>query len=137
MSELRAVRVSKILKERISKFLIKETGEWHGFVTITDLTVTADLRNATVYYSVLGSDEDKRLVKKFLAESTGCINSDIGRNMHIKFPPKVKFEYDVTPERATRVYELLDQIKEGTVEYPEEISKDACQDRKDNKKSEE
>ena len=115
MSELRCLRIAQILRERLSKIFLRELADRIGFVTITDIKVSPDLRNATVFYSVLGNEEDKKNTAISLEKARGFINSDIGKSLHIKFTPRITFKYDATPANASRVYDILNQIKEDQI----------------------
>lgn len=135
MSELRCIRISELLREMISEMFTRHLRDEIGFTTITGVKVTPDMRNATVFYSVLGSNEDKEKTASALDRARNFVNSQVGRNLHIKFPPIVRFEYDETPERASRVLELLNQIEEEKiVEDTEKISKKPRKYKKRSKK---
>ncbi|HAX61264.1 MAG TPA: 30S ribosome-binding factor RbfA [Elusimicrobia bacterium] len=136
MSELRCARINQVLKERLSEIFIRYLRDEIGFTTITDVKVTPDLRNATVYYSVIGSDEEKRKTAKSLENSRSFINVEMGKNLHIKYTPVIKFEYDDTQEKASRVFELLNKIEEEKiVESSEKIHKPSRRPKKRSKKS--
>ncbi|MEW6558219.1 MAG: 30S ribosome-binding factor RbfA [Elusimicrobiota bacterium] len=137
MSELRCARISEILRAKISEIFIRYLQDNIGFTTITEVKVTPDLRNATVYYSVLGTDDEKKKTADTLESARQFINHEIGKSLHIKFTPVVRFEYDSTPERAARVFELLKQIEEEKIEHKHtpKISKKTCRTKKRSKKS--
>jgi len=135
MSELRGLRVAQVLKERLSNIFVKEMADRVGFITITDIKVSADLRNATVFYSVLGTDIEKRHTAETLQKATGYINADIGKHLHIKFTPRITFRYDNTPETASRVYEILHQMEEDKIENPEQVSQGFVADKERIEKS--
>src|SRR5215469_12573264 len=71
-----------------------------GFVTITDARVTGDLREATVFYTVYGSAEEKAATAAALASATGLIRSEVGRQTGVKHTPSITFEEDKLPEGA-------------------------------------
>lgn len=136
MSELRCARIGHILKERICEIFTRYLIDEIGFTTITDVVVTPDLRNATVYYSVIGTDREKKKTASFLEAARPFINREMGKNLHIKYTPVIKFEYDNTPERASRVFELLNKIEEEKIaESSEKIQKPARCTKKRSKKS--
>src|SRR3989339_230071 len=134
MSELRAVRISDILRKKIFEIFTRYLRDDMGFTTITEIKLTPDMRCATVFYSVLGTEEDKKKTSKVLYEARPFINSQIGRTLHIKFPPVVRFEYDDTPERATKVLELLNQIEEEKLEHTPELPEEPRRNKKRSKK---
>ncbi|MFH0947935.1 MAG: 30S ribosome-binding factor RbfA [Elusimicrobiota bacterium] len=136
MSELRCARINQVLKERISEIFIRYLRDEIGFTTITDVKVTPDLRNATVYYSVIGSDDEKKKTTKFLENARPFINCEMGKSLHIKYTPVIKFEYDDTQEKASRVFELLNKIEEEKiVENSEKIQEPTRRNKKRYKKS--
>ena len=130
MGELRCIRIAQVIKERLAKIFVRELADRIGFVTITDLRVSPDLRNATVFYSVLGTDSDRRATAAALVKATPYINADIGRNLHIKFTPRLTFKYDSTPENASRVYEILHHIEEEQIENTENTQEGTVEDKK-------
>ena len=129
MNELRCLRVAQVIKERLSKIFVKELSDRIGFVTITDIKVAADMHNATVYYSVLGSEQDRKHTAAALEKSTGYINADLGRNLHIKFTPRITFKYDATPEHASRVFEILQHIEEEQIGNPDKTAENPAEDK--------
>lgn len=136
MSELRCARISQVLKERLSEIFIRYFRDEIGFTTITDVRITPDLRNATVYYSVIGTDEEKRKTAKSLENARSFINVEMGKNLHIKYTPVIKFEYDDTQEKASRIFELLNKIEEEKIaKNSEKIQKSPRRPKKRSKKS--
>ncbi|MBI3299525.1 MAG: 30S ribosome-binding factor RbfA [Elusimicrobia bacterium] len=81
-----------------------------GFLTITGVDVTQDLKEAAVYYSMLGSPIDKEMAARALERSAGFIQKRLFESMSIRRIPKLRFVYDDTPEKAQRVETLLEQI---------------------------
>ena len=69
-----------------------------GFVTITDARVTGDLRDATVFYTVYGSAEEKAASAVALASATGVIRSEVGRQTGLKHTPSITFKQDTLPD---------------------------------------
>lgn len=83
-----------------------------GFVTITDCRVTGDLQQATVYYTVLGSDADKKLSAKALRSATGIIRSEVGRALGIRLTPTIRFEQDSLQESVASFEDALARARE-------------------------
>ncbi|WP_435299831.1 30S ribosome-binding factor RbfA [Timonella sp. A28] len=71
-----------------------------GFVTITDVRVTGDLQNASIFYTVYGSDEDRVNTAAALASAKGTIRSEIGKQTGIRLTPNIEFHLDAVPESA-------------------------------------
>jgi ribosome-binding factor A len=78
-----------------------------GFVTVTDARVTGDLREATVFYTVLGDAEARAASAAALDKVTGLVRSEVGRQTGIKFTPTVTFVADAVPDTARHIEDLL------------------------------
>lgn len=106
------------LADRI-KVIVAETLETRikdprlGFITITDVRITNDLREATVFYTVLGTDEEREQTAQALESSKGLIRSEVGKGTGIKFTPTIEFVLDAVPENAQHVEALLKQAHEA------------------------
>src|SRR5881398_470426 len=84
-----------------------------GFVTVTDARLTNDLREATVYYTVYGTDEEQAGTAAALASATGLIRSEVGRQTGLRHTPSLAFVRDTLPEGARRLEELMAQAREA------------------------
>ena len=82
-----------------------------AMITITAATVTPDLREAVVFYTVYGDDEDVASTAAALASATGVLRSAVGRETGIKFTPTVSFKLDAIPENAHRIDDLIAAAK--------------------------
>jgi ribosome-binding factor A len=80
-----------------------------GFVTITDTRVTGDLHDATVYYTVYGTDEEKQSSAAALESAKGVLRTEIGRQTGVRFTPTVTFIADGVPENALAIEHLLSE----------------------------
>ena len=78
-----------------------------GFITITDVRVSKDLRDASVYYTVFGPDADRALTARALESARGLLRSEIGRQTGLRFTPTLALIADALPEDAAAVTELL------------------------------
>jgi len=100
------------LADRI-KVIVAETLEQRikdprvGFVTITDSRVTGDLHDATVYYTVYGTEEEKAGTAAALESAKGVLRSEIGRQTGVRFTPTLTFVADAVPENALAIEDLL------------------------------
>jgi ribosome-binding factor A len=79
-----------------------------GFVTVTDIRTTSDLRSARVYVSVLGGDDDRQASLDGLRHAHGHLQARIAGQLALKRTPTLEFVYDDTADRARRVDELID-----------------------------
>ncbi len=78
-----------------------------GMVTITDARLTPDLRDATLYYTVYGNDDDRQSSAMALESARGVLRTEVGRQTGIKFTPTLAFVPDAVPEQADRINELI------------------------------
>lgn len=87
------------------------------FVTITDAKVTGDLRDATVYYTVMGADIDSEpdlaAAAAGLEKAKGVLRSEVGAGTGVRFTPTLTFVYDKVPDVARHMEELLARAKES------------------------
>ena len=79
-----------------------------GFVTVTDVKTSPDLRHARVYVSVLGTPEERDASLEGLRSAHGYLQRRVARELHLKNTPELQFVFDETTERAFRVEELLE-----------------------------
>src|SRR5215213_3515386 len=107
MSE-RTARIDELLREEISSVVRREVDDPRiGFVTITDVEVSPDLRHADVWVSVIGSAEEKRQTIRALSRAMPFVRQRLGR-LRIKRIPDLHVKLDDTAARGTRVLQILD-----------------------------
>ncbi|MFT4136214.1 30S ribosome-binding factor RbfA [Microbacterium sp.] len=104
-----ADRIRVLLAERLEKGLRDPR---LGFVTITDVRVTGDLQHASVFYTVLGSDEERASSAAALTSATGMLRSAIGRQLGVRLTPTLEFIHDALPENAGHIADLLREARE-------------------------
>lgn len=106
-------RVNESLREVIAGeiLLLKDPGL--GFVTVTGVAVTPDLRAARIYYSVLGDDEEKKATQAALDRAAPRIQRAVGREIRMKFNPILEFVFDESVERGLRMDKLLHEIAQA------------------------
>jgi ribosome-binding factor A len=78
-----------------------------GFVTITDTRITGDLREATVFYTVYGSDEERAGTAAALDSAKGILRAEVGRQTGVRHTPSLAFIADVVPETAAHIEDLI------------------------------
>ncbi|MGH2684610.1 MAG: 30S ribosome-binding factor RbfA [Actinomycetota bacterium] len=105
-------RVGEEFREILAEEIPKLKDPRVGFVTVTGVNVTPDLRHATVFYTVLGEDPDRRATRAGLVSAAGHLRTVIGRQVRLKFLPDLTFHEDDTEEKAGRVEELLRRLRE-------------------------
>lgn len=102
--------ISEILRTEIDDPLI-------GFVTVTDVEMSPDLKHARIYVSVLGSDEEKTESMKGVRRAGKFIRGQLAERVELRYVPELRFELDETAEKAQRIEELLrDEAEELGVE---------------------
>ena len=84
-----------------------------GFVTVTDVRTSADLRHARVYVSVLGVAEQRDATMAGLRSAHGFLQGKVAAELHLKRTPTLELHYDDTTDRALRVDALIDEIGQG------------------------
>ena len=87
-----------------------------GFVTVTESRLTNDLREATVFYTVYGSEQERADTAAALASATGIIRSEVGRQLGLRHTPSLEFVADALPDTAQRVEDLVTQAKHADAE---------------------
>ncbi|MFA5275850.1 MAG: 30S ribosome-binding factor RbfA [Candidatus Omnitrophota bacterium] len=83
-----------------------------GFVTITRVEVASDLRNASIFFSVLGNEEDYAKTQEALDSALGYIRKLISERINLKFAPEMIFRQDRSSEYSVRIQEILEEVKE-------------------------
>ena len=81
-----------------------------GFVTVTGVRMTPDLRHARIFVSAMGTDRQKEESLETLNRATGWIRRELGQRIRMKFLPEIAFETDTSLEYGERIDKLLDEI---------------------------
>lgn len=118
---MRQQRLADQIKKVISEIIQRKVKNPHlGMVTITDVELTKDLRQAKVFYSVYGDESVRRESGRALRQSAKFVKAELGRAIRVRNVPTLEFHFDESIERGLRIQELLDKI-----ERDEEKSDDA------------
>lgn len=105
-------RVKALLQQEISDIIVTKVSDNKiGFVTITDIDISPDIRNAKVYFSHLGSEESRLSSLKALNRAARFIQGEVGRHVHLKTIPNLEFIYDPSIERGFNIVQKIDQIE--------------------------
>ena len=105
-------RVNESLREVLSEGIGSLKDPRIGFVTVTGVDTSPDLRQATVYVSVLGSEKKRDATLAGLQSSHGVLQSRVNHELRLKRTPQLTFEYDPTVERGVRLSRLIDELNE-------------------------
>ncbi|MGW2642245.1 30S ribosome-binding factor RbfA [Streptomyces sp. NPDC001348] len=109
----RAKRLADLIREVVAQKLqrgIKDP-RLGSHVTITDTRVTGDLREATVFYTVYGDEEERKAAAAGLESAKGILRSEVGRAAGVKFTPTLAFVADALPDTAKNIEDLLDKAR--------------------------
>ena len=114
MSSHRLLRVRELLKREIGESIRRELPvDQAGLVTVNDVDVTGDLKNATVFISVFGSTEQKKHALDRLQQNRALIQAHVSKNVILKFTPVLKFVTDDSVDRGNRVLAIIDQLEKN------------------------
>jgi ribosome-binding factor A len=111
MSTDRMRRVNEAVREVLSDAITLLKDPRVGFVTVTDVRTSPDLRHAKVYVSVLGSDSEREATMEGLASAHGVLQTMVNRELRMKRTPALDFVYDDTAERADRLERMLAEME--------------------------
>ena len=109
----RSDRVAEAIREEVAMFLAESAKDPRiiGFVTVTGVEITPDLRHAKVYVSVMGSEAEKGATFEGLASTASHLRSRVGRALRLRVAPEFQFKEDDSVARAARIESLLAGIK--------------------------
>jgi len=103
-------RVDEAVREVLSDAVLQDLKDPRiGFVTVTDVKTSADLRHARVYVSVLGTDPVRRRSLDGLKSAHGYLQRRVADELHLKHTPTLDFVYDDTADKAQRIDELIER----------------------------
>ena len=109
----RSVRVGDLLREEVADIIMnKVKHKTLGFVTVTGAKVSDDLRSATVYVSVLNTEESDRTVSKLNALGP-FIKGELGKRLKLKFVPSLRFKVDEAIAYGMKIDKIFDDIESG------------------------
>lgn len=108
----RACRVADRIRKTVAQVLERRIKDPRlGFVTITDVRVTGDLQQATVFYTVYGTEGERRRSASALKSATGLIRSEVGKALGIRLTPTISFQLDSLPTTARSIEDALAQAQ--------------------------
>jgi len=106
-------RVSSLIQRELSDILERKLRDpGLGFATVTEVKMSADLKHAKIYISVMGSEEERQETMAALERASGFIRHELASRLELRYMPQIEFIQDLTVERAARLEELLKQIHE-------------------------
>ena len=113
-TERRRKQVARRIQQRVGNIFLHEMKDPRAvFLTVTGVEINSDLTMATVRYTVLGEDADRRKMKSLLKHAHGFIRTEVAHALDLRSAPDLVFEYDEGVERATRINEILREVLPG------------------------
>lgn len=126
MSQTRVEKVQELMKQEVSEIVLRELKDPRiGFVTVTEVKCTADLREAKIYVSVMGSDDQVKNTLAGLKSSMGFIRREIGRRIRLRFTPEISLALDKSLDYSAHIQELLLKVEMESMKHREkEVDED-------------
>jgi len=110
----RVDRINGLLREEISRLLSREIKDprLSGLLTITQVSTSSDLRNAKVYLSVLGTDEENTAALRGIQSAATFMRKQLRERLRLKYVPFLTFEIDNSMETSDHIFRLMDQARQ-------------------------
>ncbi len=120
MGQLRVEKLQELMKQEISQIILQELKDPRiGFVTVTQVAVTGDLREAKVYVSLMGNEKQVEDCWKGLQSSLGYIRREIGQRIRLRFTPEISFALDKSLDYSAHIQELLLKVQKESEQKEE------------------
>lgn len=126
MSENRIRRVAEQIKKDVSAIIASEIKDPRvaGLTSITDVELTKDLRYASIYVSIFGTEAEKEETLQTLIRASGFIRSEIGRRIRLRYTPEISFYLDNSLEYGAHIERVIRSLKEETGDKDERSEQD-------------
>ncbi|MDR7481240.1 MAG: 30S ribosome-binding factor RbfA [Armatimonadota bacterium] len=119
MPHPRAARLAEVIRTEVSAIIRTLRDPRIGFVSVTDVEVSQDLRHARIFVSVLGDAAAKQRTMEGLEHATGYVRSLLGPRLGIRLVPEIVFRLDPSIERGVRITSLLRELAEEPSRDPQ------------------
>ena len=107
----RQKKLSSVLKNEISELLLKKINDVRiGFISITEVKISSDFKQAWIYYSQIGSDSQKEETKKGLSSATKFIHSELSKKIRYMAIPKIRFRFDDSLEKGVNIINKINEL---------------------------
>ena len=111
-SKLRIEKLQELIKQETGKMLLNDIKDPRiGFVTVTDVEMTGDLREAKIFVSIMGGDEQVKSSLEGLQSALGFIRREIGKRIRLRFTPEISFALDTSLDYGDHIQKLLLQVE--------------------------
>ncbi|MCL3837448.1 30S ribosome-binding factor RbfA [Aeromicrobium duanguangcaii] len=120
MAGPRQAKLSDRIKEIVATMLERRVKDPRlGFVTITDVRLTGDAQNASIFYTVMGDERARADTAAALISATGLIRKEVGKQLGVRHTPSLEFFLDSVPETAREIEDLLAKARESDARVAE------------------
>jgi len=110
VASVRHDRIQELIKELASNIILFRLKDPRlGFVTITKVDLSPDMRQAKVYYSVFGTDKDVKLTDAAIRHARGHVQREVAKRLHVRFAPEIIFVFDEFPRKSIELSHLIDK----------------------------
>ena len=108
----RSQRIGELIQEEVSDLLRRQVKDPRlgGFITVTKVDVSADLKQARVFVSIMGTDEEKRQAMQGFQAALGFLRHELAARLQLRFFPELTFHRDDTIEEASHVLQLIKEV---------------------------
>ena len=111
MQAKRAERISVLIKEELASTIAKRIRDPRiGFITVTHAKVSDDLKYAEVFYSVMGTEEEKKKTREGLEQARGFLQQDLARTLKLRCTPHLIFTFDPSLEEGMKIDAIIEKI---------------------------
>jgi ribosome-binding factor A len=111
VSGRRNERLAEEIREDVARIVGQLKDPRIGFVTVTRVDLTPDLRTAHVHVGILGGGPDREKTLTGLRQAAGFVRRELGRRLHVRHTPEIAFHYDEGLDATERVAQLLDEVR--------------------------
>ena len=112
MSELRVRKMQEFIKQEVGQMLFRDLKDPRlGFITVTGVKLTGDLRDAVIYVSLFGKDEEKKASLEALNQAKGFIRREIGQRLNVYHTPSITFAEDTSLDYGMHIEGLLKKVR--------------------------
>jgi len=109
----RSEKVADLIRKEISEMLIRNLKDPRiGFITVTRVSVSDDCRSAKIYFSVMGSKEERERSTEGLNSAKGYVRRELGRRIQLRYTPDIVFQFDPSIEYAIHMEEVFHDLQE-------------------------
>ena len=110
--QLRIEKLQELIKQEMSKMLLTDLKDPRiGFVMVTDVEMTGDLREAKIYVSIMGGEEQVKNSLEGLNSALGFVRREIGQRVRLRFTPEISFALDTSLDYGDHIQKLLLQVE--------------------------